>query len=223
MDSAAFGGALAEASFRFIEGVNRHLGGERLVWNFVWGEASRLKLMRPLRILDMGSGSCDIPVAVCRRAARAGIALEFVCVEYNSHAVARARRLLSANGDLPITLLHQDIFAHRPGHPYDGAVASMFFHHLGEAAIRELILRLATQVRGRLLINDLGRCWPNYLGAALLALGWPAGVRHDAMVSVKRGFRPAELREMLQRIGVGKFTAGWAWPFRIRAVLDYAG
>lgn len=223
MDSAAFDDTLAAQSFRFIERVNRWFGGERIVWSFVRHEARRQRLARPLRILDIGSGSCDIPLAVCRRAARAGLAVEFVCVERSPQTLALARARLAAEPSLPIRLVAEDIFMHRPDAPYDAAVGSLFFHHLTDDEIRTLVGHLATVLRGPLLINDLGRCWPHYLGAALLCLGLPAGVRHDALLSIRRGFRPHELAELLRPLPGLNVAARWAWPYRVAAVLTFAG
>jgi len=220
MDSPAFDALLADQSFRFIERVNRFLGGARVVWRFVKEEASRLPPGEPLRVLDIGSGSCDIPIAVSHRAARAGIHVQFVCVERDPYAAARARRFLNAAGDLPITLVEGDIFEQAPTRPHHVAVGSMVFHHFTAEQIRELVGRLVPGMCERLLINDLIRSWPNYLGAHVLCLAETAGVRHDAVLSVRRGFRCRELRELLVSLQGLQVACDRVWPYRIRAVVE---
>jgi len=220
MDSPTFDACLAEQSFRFIERVNRFLGGVRVAWRFVQEEASRLPVGEPLRVLDIGSGSCDIPIAVSQRAARAGIEVRFVCVERDPHAAARARRHLDAAGDLPITLVEGDILEHSPARPYHVAIGSMVFHHFTDGQIRDLVGRLVPRLCERLLINDLVRGWPNYLGAHLLCLVETAGVRHDATLSVRRGFRCGELRDLLAPLPGLQVACDWAWPYRVRAVVE---
>ena len=83
----------------------------------------------PLRILDIGSGSCDIPLAVSRWARAHGIPLHFTCLEMAGHAVDIARAQLARAGNPAVQLLQEDVFTHQPVEPYDCAVASMCFHH----------------------------------------------------------------------------------------------
>ncbi len=97
----------------------------------------------------------------------------------------------------------------------------MFFHHFSDSRCRDLIAKLMSFVDGRLLINDLGRCWPNYVGAGLLCLAESAGVRHDAMLSVKRGFRPDDLRRIVDGIPGLIVQAYWRWPFRVCAMVEH--
>ena len=58
--------ALAAASYRFMEAVNCRSGGIRTVRRFLAAETAGCHAGAPLRILDIGSGSCDIPLAVSR-------------------------------------------------------------------------------------------------------------------------------------------------------------
>ncbi len=62
--------SLAAASYRFMEGVNGYFGGTDVVRRFLSVEAKRWDVSSPLRMLDIGSGSCDIPLAVSRWARR---------------------------------------------------------------------------------------------------------------------------------------------------------
>jgi hypothetical protein len=221
MDGNGFDPILAKQSFGFIGRVNRWFGGTGMVWEFIRAEAAALSQDRPLRVLDIGSGSCDIPAAVCGLAAKENIRVEFTCVEKNLQAVACARRTLAGRPDLPARIVHEDIWEHRPDSSYDVAVASMFFHHFTDEAIAPLIQRIGTMVRKRLLINDLERCWPNFLCAALLCLPESAGVRNDALLSVRRGFRTGELQALLRHIPAIESSVSRRPLFRIAAVIDY--
>ncbi|MBN2449914.1 MAG: methyltransferase domain-containing protein [Lentisphaeria bacterium] len=219
MDSEAFDEVLARSSFRFIERVNRWFGGSRIVWEFVRAEAARLRARRPLRVLDIGSGSCDIPMDVCARAARQGIDVTFTCVEHNPQAVTRARERLDARPGLPIRVACEDIRRHRPAALYDAAVGSMVFHHLRDAEIPPLLGALREMVSGGILINDLERCWPNWLGAHILCLRECPDVRHDATLSVRRGFRLGELGALLGEVPGVRAEIRRRWPFRVAAVV----
>jgi hypothetical protein len=65
--------ALAAASYRFMETVNARFGGIRVVRRFLAAETAGRYTGAPFRILDIGSGSCDIPLAVSRWARAYGI------------------------------------------------------------------------------------------------------------------------------------------------------
>jgi len=119
--------------------------------------------------------------------------------------------------------LQQDVFSHQPQEPYDLAVASMCFHHFSDEQILDLVQRLRAFVRSGLLINDLRRSLPALAGAGLLLAlsGAPAGVRHDALLSIRRGFKADELKTLLRRLpGISVRVTHEPW-FRIAAVIDF--
>lgn len=222
LDLPDFDPVLARQSYRFMAFVNRLFGGVQAVRQFVAAEAARLPPDRPLRVLDIGAGVCDIPIAVVRWARRRGIDVRFTCLEISTHAPAIARRKIERAGLLDrIQLRQEDVFAHQPDQPYDCAVGSMFFHHLKEDQILALVGRLRGFVRGGVLVNDLGRNWPDYLGAWLLTLPLSRGLRHDALLSVRRSFTPAELETLLRQLSDVTVEASRTWLFRVKAMVHF--
>ena len=57
------GGFSIASSYRFTDAANRLLGGLRAVRRFVVREAAAAG-GRPLEVLDVGCGACDLPLAV---------------------------------------------------------------------------------------------------------------------------------------------------------------
>ena len=213
--------ALAAASYRFMETVNRYFGGVRTVRHFLAGCTNGLAAGSCLRILDIGAGSCDIPLAVVRWARARGIRLHFTCLETSSHALGIARQRVARAGSPDLHLLQEDVFSHQPARPYDYAVASMCFHHFSDAQILRLLQRLQGFVRCGILINDLRRSRLASVAAGLLLLGAPAGVRHDALLSIRRGFKMAELEKLLRQVD-GATVAVQAAPwFRVAAAMRF--
>lgn len=217
MDGENFDAGLAERSFRFIEMINRFFGGIRIVRQFITDQADG----GTIKVLDIGSGSCDIPLAVSRWAEGKGIPVHFTCIEKSETVVEIARRRLRRAGDPPLKLIRQDIFDHRPAEPYHCAVGSMFFHHLDEEQILRLVRHLRTVVKRSLLINDLRRSPLGYLGCMLLARGFPPDVRHDALLSIRKGFKEIEMRELLQRLGDVSVEVSATRFFRMQAVVRF--
>jgi len=223
LDRADCDPALAAASYRFMETVNARFGGIRIVRRFLAAETAGRYTGAPFRILDIGPGSCDIPLAMSRWACAQDIPLHFTCLEMAGHAVEIARGQLARAGNPAVQLLQGDVFTHQPAEPYDCAVASMCFHHFSEAQILTLLQRLCGFVRNSLLINDLRRSRLASLAARLLlaATDTPAGVRHDALLSIRRGFNISELSSLLRqldRVTVSVEPARW---FRVAAIIRF--
>ena len=215
--------ALAAASYRFMETVNSRFGGLQLVLRFLAAETAGRQVATPLRILDIGSGSCDVPLALSQWARMHDLPMHFTCLEMADHAVAIARRRLARARDPAVELLQEDVFRHEPVEPYHCAVASMCFHHFSDSQILALIQQLRGYVLDSVMINDLRRSPIASIAASLLLAGTraPAGVRHDAMLSIRRGFRVNELSsllEQLENLTVSVTSAPW---FRIAAIVRF--
>lgn len=221
LDDPACDPALAAASYRFMTMINAWAGGTAVVRRFLEAKAREDGCGGALRVLDVGAGSCDIPLAVSRWAKRRGLRLQFTCLEPSARAVALARTRLALADDPDVRVLQEDVFEHRPAEVYDYATASMCFHHFKDQEILEIVRRLRTFVRKGVLINDLRRAAPAWLGACLLTAGGPAGVRHDALVSIRRGFKISELQALLQRIPDSKVSVRAAWCFRVSAEIAF--
>jgi hypothetical protein len=213
--------ALAADSYRFMGMINRRFGGTRMVRRFLAAEVAGRRVGVPVRVLDIGSGSCDIPLAVSQWARVSCVPLHFTCLERAGPAADIARERLAQACDPAVQLLQEDVFSHRPVEPYDCAVASMCFHHFSDAQILTLLQRLRGFVHNSLLINDLQRSRLASLAARPLLVGTPAGVRHDALLSIRRGFKVNELSALLGQLDNATVTVAPARWFRIAAVVRF--
>lgn len=216
--------ALAEASFHFMDIVNRYFGGIHVVRRFLSTEIKKRHSNAPLRILDIGSGSCGIPLALSRWALANNIPLHLTCLEMAGYAIDIARRKLNMEGNPRIRLVQEDVFLHQPNEPYDYAVASMTFHHFSDTQILTLLERLRSFVIHSVLINDLRRTQLAILPAILLlsCTAMPAGVWHDALLSIRRGFTICELRDLLQQFDNVTFSLEKSRWFRISAIIRFS-
>ena len=212
-------------SLRLCATVNRFLGGTRVVRKFLEAEFRRAPTNRPLRVLDIGAGDGSIPLAVNRWARGRGRNVEWVCLERSPHAARLARQAAAAANDLRIQVIEEDILDHQPDEPYDCAIGSMFFHHLTDEGILALLERLRTFVSQSVLVNDLERCGACYRGFAAISRFLAPAVRHDALLSIRRGFRPGELFRLLARMKGVSVSVTRCWFCRLAGVirLDRAG
>lgn len=207
VDPAALAGALDH-----VAGVNRWLGGTRALLRHL--PEALPAAHRPARILDVGTGSGDLPLAIAAWAERTGdqhgdgstgtkdsgareVEITAIDLHGSTLRVAADRtgsqpaiRLVRGNGlELPFG-----------SGTFDVALLSMTLHHMEGAALVGILRELGRVARGgKVLIGELERCVPGYLGARLLAATvWRRNpvTRHDGPLSVLRAFTPDELREL---------------------------
>jgi hypothetical protein len=190
---------LVEQGYRFMHLVNRIGGGIRVVRRFLAEELAHYPQGQTVRILDIGAADCDIPLVITRWARQHGYPIEFTCLDQDTRATELAREKLVRARCGTIHVAKADIFAYQPQAEFDYAMGSMTFHHFTDEEIDRLITHLRGFVRRAVLINDLHRCLLNYLVCYILALPLDPRIRHDALLSIRRGFKPAELRQLLSR------------------------
>lgn len=201
--------------------ANRFFGGTRVVRKFLEAEFTRVPMKRPLRVLDIGSGDGSIPLAVSRWARKRGHDVELVCLERNPHAARLARQAVVAANDSRVRVVEGDVFTHRPDEPYDCAIGSLFFHHLADEEILAMLDRLRTFVRRSVLLNDLQRCVACYAGCVLMSLRFSRAVRHDAILSIRRGFRRGSLLRLFRRMKGVSASVTRYWFCRLAGVIRF--
>jgi len=211
---------LVGQSYRFMKVVNRIGGGIRVVREFLEQELSRSAGADAATVLDIGAGDCDLPLAVTRWADRRGYRVRFTCLDHDPKAVELAQSRIARCRCRTIEAIRADIFTYRPADKFDYAMGSMTFHHFTDDEIDTLIAHLRGFVRKALLINDLHRCLPNYLACLLLVLPLDREIRHDALLSVRRGFRPRELRQSLVKHDP-RAAARRMWFCRVAGVVRF--
>src|SRR4051812_17279799 len=80
-----------------LKRLNRISNSAHILWNPIKQLASDNPARR-LRILDIATGSGDLPIALWERAKRAGIDLEIRGIDINPRSVDLARRQAQAHG-----------------------------------------------------------------------------------------------------------------------------
>jgi len=189
---------LVEQSYRFMKLVNRIGGGIRVVREFFARELPNVPKGKLVRVLDLGSADCDIPIAIARWAKERGYNVEFTCLDHDPTATELARQAVARCHCDTIRVEQADIFHYQPAADFDYAMGSMFFHHFTNEEIHRLIALLQGFVRKALLVNDLHRCRLNYLVCYILTIPLDRRIQHDGLLSILRGFKPGELAQILR-------------------------
>lgn len=192
LDSAMADPALALRSLQDIRRSNG-LGGRAAVLSELRATLEGSS-GRSLTLLDVGTGTGDIPAAARDLAAAMGVTLRTVGLEWSTALAAASRAQCgdAVTGDarcLP--------FGDRS---VDLVICSQVLHHFVDAEAASLLRELHRVARVRVVVGELRRSW--IAAAGLWMVSWPLGFhpvsRHDGVVSVMRGYRCDELRDLVR-------------------------
>lgn len=188
-----------EADLENIRRLNQYFGGHSLVRHFLW---LWLKPGRCHRILDLATGSADIPRMIADWARRRNIAVQIDAVDIHESTLEIARK---RTADYPeISLIRADARTYCNTQTYDLVCCSLALHHFtGEDAVR-LLRQMRRLSHDKVLVADLER-GPLTSAAIWLLTGLffrEPMTRYDGRLSARRAFSFSEFRAL----GV---EAGW--------------
>jgi ubiquinone/menaquinone biosynthesis C-methylase UbiE len=205
--------------------VNRWLGGTRVVLRHL----ARLVDVHPRpswRILDVATGSADIPLSVARWARARGMRVEVVATDNHPTTLALARAHAAADPAVTVEPANALALPFADG-SFDVALCSTALHHFdAEADVVRVLRELDRVSRVGVVVNDLTRSRPALLGARLLAATlWRRHTltRHDGPLSVRRAFTAAELRDLARKAGLQGARVHAHVPFRLALVAEKGG
>lgn len=190
-------------NLRDLARVNLWLGGQKLSWQALHYLLRELPEDRPVRLLDVGTGAADIPLALLRRARENGRRLEIVATDVRPEIIGTARRRLDGAPGLELELATPDRLDH-PSASFDIVHASLVAHHLEPPGAARLLKEMARVASLGVIVNDLFRRWHAWLGAWLLTRLATGNryTRHDGPLSVRRAYQPAELARLAREAGL---------------------
>ncbi len=201
-------------NLRDIRRINFLLGWTAFATRFVARQV-RGRHLRAFSLLDVASGSADIPLAIARWAERAGISAQIAASDINPAIVAVAREQgahvpgFRAEVQDALNLTH-------PAGSFDFALCTLALHHFPPATAVG-ILREMARVARQVILFDVERSWPAYVGAAALTrlLLMHPMTRHDAPASVRRAYTAPELRSLARHAGLRNARVWVGFPFRL--------
>lgn len=150
-------------------------------------------------VLDIGAGGCDIAAWLARRLKSQGKRVEVICLDSDPRIARMARRRYRNLREL--TIVTGTIEDLPPDFRVDYAFSNHTLHHMPDDYITTLLAWLCTHVRRGFLMNDLLRSRVSHLMFSLAAglLFHDTFSYTDGRRSIRRGFRPHELRSLAER------------------------
>jgi len=183
------------SDLRNLRQLNRYFGSYRLIEHFL------RRWIRPrsrMRILDLATGSGDIPRLLVDYARKVGAAVMVDAVDQQPSTLEIARSL---SGDYPeIDFIEGDVLSFGEG-PYDVVLNSLALHHFEEDAAVQLLKRCRQLSNKYVLASDLRRGLLATAGVYLLTtfLFREPMTRTDARLSAERAFSFREFRSLAER------------------------
>ena len=207
MDDPHLDPALHRQALAGLARLNRFSGGAAAVWPSLRGLASELR--RPICVLDVATGSGDLPAALSVRANRAKLPMHFEGCDISSTAVEAAR---GTGGNF----FQHDVLREPLPTGYDAIICSLFMHHLDDAEAIHLLKAMAKAAGQLVIVNDLSRSRFNYAAvwAACRLLTRSTVAHHDGPVSVRAAFTVGEAQSLAERAGLSGATVRTRFPAR---------
>jgi ubiquinone/menaquinone biosynthesis C-methylase UbiE len=224
LDRGRFDPIELEGNLRDIRTVNRLAGGQATVLAHLPGLVARIERERPVELLDLATGSGDIPLAVADWVARNGRPLRLMLTDVSPEILATAQRALVNVPD--VTFADWDARAvPRSDHSFDIVLCSLALHHFAPSEAVCVLREMRRLARVGFIVNDIRRSAPGYAAA------WIASrlatrnrlTRHDMPLSVRRAYTPRELRALLQEAGATGAAVTTHPLFRMAAVYHRHG
>ena len=216
MDDEGIGPREHDAALRGLARLNRVSRSDAILWPVLRGVAASGN-GRVLRVMDVATGSGDVPAALDARARSAGIRIEWTLCDRSPHALARAEERAAGSG-MNVRSACVDVLAAPLPPGCDVVISSLFLHHFDpHDAVR--ILRSMRDAAGVAVgVADLDRTW---LGLGLATLGARVlsrspVVHFDAAASVRAAHARAEIESLARDAGMSGCVITRAWPERWR-------
>jgi 2-polyprenyl-3-methyl-5-hydroxy-6-metoxy-1,4-benzoquinol methylase len=212
MDDLAIDGEVIDQTLRELNTINQLLGGNQISLELFKKHARGKK---EISLADLGCGGGDIMVSMAKWCRKQGIKASFVGIDANPHIVAYAQKHTAEYPEIQYKCLNIFDTAFQ-AMQFDLIHCCLFTHHFTSEQLASLFRSFHQQAKVGVIINDLHRHFLAYHSIKLLTKIFSRSymVQNDAAVSVARGFKKAELVQILTDAGVEKYHLKWKWAFR---------
>ena len=192
-----------ESDLENLRRLNQYFGSYGLLRHFL-----RLWLTpgRTWCILDLATGSADIPCMIADWARQRNITVRIDAVDFQESTLEIARRRTA--GYPEISLIRADAREYSSAQTYDLVCCSLALHHFSEADAVKLLKQMRRLTHDKALVADLERSVVAWVAVWLLTelVFREPMTQYDARLSVKRAFSFREFRSLAAAAGWENFS-----------------
>jgi len=194
-----------------LDWINSHLGGHSITIN------SFRKLLGQKKIIsacEIGCGGGDNLNALYKFCIKENIEARFIGIDINKECVAFAReKSVVENANFMVSDYKNVIFENEKP---DIIFSSLFCHHFSDEELIKMMKWMKENSNIGFFINDLHRhpIAYQFIKSATKFFSKSYLVKNDAPISVLRGFKKNEWKNILEKAGVRNYSIKWKWAFR---------
>jgi hypothetical protein len=196
-----------------IVSINRYLGGANVTWEGI----KKLDDGQDLQITDIGAGAGDVFDYIDKKLPKIDKSrFRFEALDIQPEAQSFSEKIFPhLSGRIRWTIDDYRVHLQKPN-ATDIVLASLFCHHLNDEELVEFLQLSMQHARKGVVINDLHRQPFAYHSIRLLTKYFSNSdfTKHDAPLSVLRGFTMDEWKMHLQNAGITQYNISWKWAFR---------
>lgn len=194
--------------------INTYLGGHKITIAGLETLIEKHNITKPICICEVGCGGGDNLAAVNEFCIRRNIPVNFIgidikpeCIEYahEQHIFLNAKWITNDYKNVNFGETKPDII-----------FSSLFCHHFNEAELKNMLQWMKQNATFGFFINDLHRH-----PLAWYSIKWLTSlfsksylVKNDAPLSVARGFKKNEWKQILNTARISNYSLTWKWAFR---------
>ena len=194
-----------ELDLERIRQLNRWFGSYRLVLGVIrrW-----IRTAGKLRVVDLATGSGDIPRLIVDYARRIGANVEIDALDRQPATLAIAKRL-SVNYP-EISYREANVLEWNSMETYDITLCTLALHHFSNEDAAGILHKCREASKGFVLVSDLRRSFSLVAGVYVLTtlIFREPMTRYDGRVSAARAFSFAEVRDLARSAGWTNFGHG---------------
>jgi ubiquinone/menaquinone biosynthesis C-methylase UbiE len=207
---AEYEGCLVE-----LRRINEWLGDASALRRSLFPEIERAGL-KSFSMLDVGAGSGELLRVAAAEARKSSLTARLAGLELDARAT---RAIIEESSAFPeISAVRGDAL-HLPfaDGAFDYVVCSLFTHHFKDDGVVAVLREMARVARRRVFVIDLHRHALAYFLYTTVGKIFLHNrlIREDGALSIRRSFRPRELRALAERAGLEEIEVRRRFPFRL--------
>jgi 2-polyprenyl-3-methyl-5-hydroxy-6-metoxy-1,4-benzoquinol methylase len=202
-----------------LEWINAHLGGHSIT---IKGFKNLLQNKKTISVCEIGCGGGDNLNAINQFCVANNIIAQFTGIDINEDCIEYAVKNTAVKC-MNFYVSDYKQFNFRDNKP-DIIFSSLFCHHFSDEELIEMLHWMKDNSLCGFFINDLHRHRIAYHFIKLTTAVFSKSrlVKNDAPVSVLRGFKKTEWKDLLQKAGIINYSVKWKWAFRFLIVVPHS-